>query len=133
MNQYLFAYGTLADANPPRKIATVVKKLKCLGKGYIFARLYDLGEYPGAVLDDSKRHKVFGKIFKVGDDSELLTQLDDYEAFDPKRPEGSLFVRKRSAINRANHPPLTGWVYEYNRSINSEPLIKHGDYARISS
>src|SRR5262245_17632130 len=106
MKQYLFAYGTLADGSPPPEIATAVKQLKSLGKGYSFARVDDLREYPGAVLDDSKRHKVFGKIFQLPADSQLLTRLDEYEAFHPKRPAGSLFVRKRTAINRPNHPPL---------------------------
>jgi gamma-glutamylcyclotransferase (GGCT)/AIG2-like uncharacterized protein YtfP len=133
MKQYLFAYGTLADGNPRQEIATAVKQLKSLGKGYIFARLYDLGEYPGALLDDSKRHKVFGKIFQLPNDSQILTRLDEYEAFDPRRPAGSLFVRKRTAINRPNHPPLTGWVYAYNGRVSSQPLIKHGHYAKLSS
>ena len=133
MKQYLFAYGTLADGNPPREIAAAVKQLKSVGKGYIFARLYDLGEYPGAVLDDSKRHKVFGKIFQLPLDSQLLKRLDEYEAFDPKRPKGSLFVRKRTAINRPNRPPVTGWVYEYNGSVNSQPLVKHGHYTKAFS
>lgn len=132
MKEYLFAYGTLIDGNTPREIAATLKQLKPVGKGYIFARLYDLGEYPGAVLDDSKHHKVFGKIFELSADRRLLERLDDYEAFDPKRPAGSLFVRKRTAINRTNQPPLTGWVYEYNREVNSSSVIKSGHYSKLS-
>ena len=57
MKDYLFAYGTLAAENAPPKIAGTVKKLKCIGEGFIFGRLYNLGEYPAAVLGTSPRSK----------------------------------------------------------------------------
>ena len=132
MKDYLFTYGTLAEDKAPHQIVAAVKQLKPVGRGYIFARLYDLGEYPGAVLDHSKRHKVFGKIFELPADPKLLGRLDEYEAFDRKRPAASLFVRKRTAINRSNCPPVTGWVYEYNRDVNSSSTIKSGRYWKVS-
>jgi gamma-glutamylcyclotransferase (GGCT)/AIG2-like uncharacterized protein YtfP len=132
MKDYLFTYGTLAEDDAPRQIVATVKKLKPVGNGYIFARLYDLGEYPGAVLDHSKRHKVFGKIFELPGDRKLLEQLDQYEAFNPKQPSASLFVRKRIAINRSNCPPVTGWVYEYNHDVDSSSAIKSGHYWKVS-
>lgn len=132
MKDCLFAYGTLAEENGPREIAIAVKHLKLIGEGYIFARLYDLGEYPGAILDDSKRHKVFGKIFELPADRKLLDRLDAYEGFDPNQPEISLFVRKRAAIQRRNAAPLMSWFYEYNGDVNSSALIKSGHYSKAS-
>jgi|SRR5215211_1295218 len=131
MKSYLFAYGTLLDRHAAPEIATTVKQLNRVGKGYIFARLYDLGEYPGAVLDKSHRHKVFGEIFELPSDRKLLQRLDAYEAFDPERPNASLFVRKRTAINRWSQPPLTGWVYEYNGDVNASSRIKNGHYSKV--
>ena len=55
MKDYLFAYGTLAEDRVPLEIASAVKRLKYVGDGFIFGRLYDLGDYPGAVLE-SERH-----------------------------------------------------------------------------
>jgi gamma-glutamylcyclotransferase (GGCT)/AIG2-like uncharacterized protein YtfP len=131
MKQYLFAYGTLVDRHAPRALAATLKRLKPVGKGFIFARLYDLGDYPGAVLDPNGRHKVFGLIYELPRDEKALERLDAYEEFDPRHPAASLFVRKRAAINRPNQPPLTGWVCEYNRDVNSSPLIKSGHYAEV--
>src|SRR5437868_13519901 len=131
MKEHLFVYGTLADDNVPRKIAATIKQLHPAGEGYIFARLYDLGEYPGAVLDSSKRHKVFGKIFELPADRRPLEQLDSYEAFDPKRPGASLFLRKRTRIHRPDQPSVTGWVYEYNGTVNSMPVIANGRYSKM--
>jgi gamma-glutamylcyclotransferase (GGCT)/AIG2-like uncharacterized protein YtfP len=129
MKDYLFAYGTLADAQPPQEIATAVKRLKYVGEGFIFGRLYDLGEYPGAVLESERRNKVFGKIFQLPQDRTLFNRLDSYEGFDPRRRARSLFIRRRTTIRRPDQPPLRGWVYEYNGSVNSQLLIKDGHFA----
>ena len=130
LKQYLFAYGTLAE-NAPQEIAGAVNQLKSVGDGFIFGRLYDLGEYPGAVLDQSKWHKVFGKVFEMPRGDSLLERLDNYEGFDPRRPATSLFVRRRTTINRHNQRTLTGWVYEYQGDVSSAPLIKSGYYSKI--
>jgi gamma-glutamylcyclotransferase (GGCT)/AIG2-like uncharacterized protein YtfP len=132
MKQYLFAYGTLAEDNVPREIAAAVKQLTIVGAGFIFACLYDLGEYPGAVLDERQRYKVFGKIFELPADRNLLDRLDAYEGFDPERPAASLFVRKCTAINRPRQAPVTGWVYEYNGDVHASSLIKSGHYSKVS-
>jgi gamma-glutamylcyclotransferase (GGCT)/AIG2-like uncharacterized protein YtfP len=132
MKDYLFAYGTLAGTHPPQEIATTVKRLKYIGDGFIFGRLYDLGDYPGAVLESETHNKVFGKIFELSPDRTLLKRLDRYEGFDPHRPAGSLFIRRRATISRPDRSPLTGWVYEYNGSVNSQAVIKGGQYAKAS-
>ena len=63
MKDYLFAYGTLADDTAPKEIAAAMKRLKFAGEGFVFGRLYDIGEYPGAILSERGGDKVFGKIF----------------------------------------------------------------------
>jgi gamma-glutamylcyclotransferase (GGCT)/AIG2-like uncharacterized protein YtfP len=133
MNDYLFAYGTLAESRAPREIAAVMRRLKSAGEGFVFGRLYDAGQYPGARLDDVGGDKIFGKIFVVPNDEPLLAKLDDYEGFDPGQPKKSLFVRRRTVINRSNGVPLNGWIYEYNRDVRSLPVIKSGHYSKISA
>ena len=131
--KYLFAYGTLAAPNAPSEIAATVKRLKCVGEGFIHGRLYDLGEYPGAVLSRQPADKVFGKIFELPADPELLDRLDAYEGFEPQQPNKSLFIRKRTSIQRPNRDTLTGWVYEYNGNVRSEREIKNGQYSKLSA
>jgi len=130
MKDYLFAYGTLAEDRVPLEIASAVKRLKYVGDGFIFGRLYDLGDYPGAVLDAGARRKIFGKIYELPSDSKLLNRLDTYEEFDPERPSQSLFVRKQTSINRPNKKTVKGWVYEYNKGVRRRPLIEHGRYSK---
>jgi gamma-glutamylcyclotransferase (GGCT)/AIG2-like uncharacterized protein YtfP len=133
MKEYLFVYGTLANENVPEEIASTVRRLKYVGDGFIFGRLYDLGEYPGAVLDGDRRNKVFGKIFELPDDREVLECLDAYEAFDPQQPSKSLFVRRRTTISRPKQPPLMGWMYEYRGNVGALPLIEDGQYSSAST
>jgi gamma-glutamylcyclotransferase (GGCT)/AIG2-like uncharacterized protein YtfP len=132
MKDYLFAYGTLAD-DTPQEIAATMRRLKFVGEGFVSGRLYDIGAYPGAVLDDTHGDKVFGKIFELPADGSLLERLDEYEGFDSQRPTTSLFLRKRTAINRRNRPPLAGWVYEYNGDVKSASIIKTGRYSKVSA
>jgi gamma-glutamylcyclotransferase (GGCT)/AIG2-like uncharacterized protein YtfP len=133
MKDYLFGYGTLAAENAPREIAGTVKKLKCLGEGFIFGRLYDLGEYPAAVLDSSPRSKIFGKIYELPDDPRLLDRLDAYEEFDSEHPARSLFVRRQASINRPNKQKVKGWVYEYNGDVRSLPRIRNGRDSKMAA
>lgn len=133
MKDYLFAYGTLGADRPPQEIAATIKHFNSVGPGFIFARLYDMGEYPGAVLDGSERAKVFGKIWELPANAALLERLDAYEEFDPEDPGTSLFVRKRATIYRENRRPLRGWVYEYNRAVKSAPVITTGRYSKVSA
>ena len=133
MTDYLFAYGTLAAEKSPGEVASAVKKLRCLGEGFIFGRLYDLGDYPGAKLRSEANEKVFGKIFELPADRTVLNKLDNYEGFDPARPAESLFVRKRTSINRSNRQRLNGWVYEFNGDVTGCPVIESGSYSKISA
>jgi|SRR5262249_10848525 len=132
MKRYLFAYGTLAEDQVPAEIAAAVRKLKCIGEGFVRGRLYDLGHFPGAVLSGRPTDKVIGKIFELPEDRALLNKLDAYEGFEPGRPRQSLFVRKRTSILRPKQSPLTGWVYEYNGDVKSFPIIKNGRYPKLS-
>ena len=132
MKDYLFAYGTIAEHNGPQEIAGAVRQLKYVGDGFVFGRLYDLAEYPGVILENHRRHKIFGKIFEVPAGSSVLEQLDAYEGFNPRRPTDSLFVRRRTAIRRPKQPVLKGWVYEYNEPIESLPMIENGRHSKMS-
>ena len=101
MKRYLFSYGTLLPNRAPAEIAPVVRRLRRVGRGRVHGRLYDLGEYPGAVLSKSGP-VIAGEIFELPDDPDVLEKLDQYEGFDPAREQGSLFVRKKRLVNIDN-------------------------------
>ena len=115
MREYLFVYGTLLPGKEPPTVASVVKRLRPIGEAYVRGRLYDFGEYPGAIVDSRAATRIKGFLYEVPKDPTILRRLDRYEGFDPNDPSGSLFVRRRRQVMR-DGKKLRSWVYEYNRS-----------------
>jgi len=126
--KYLFTYGTLLPGKAPPEIAATVRRLRRSGRGFVHGHLYDLGEYPGAVL--SKTGPVIvGQIFELPDDPEVLSKLDEYEGFDPAHPQGSLFVRERWPVTLiGGKKKVNCWIYIYNRHPGTAPSISSGDF-----
>ena len=80
-------------------------------------KIYDLGWFPGLVMDNSDT-VVKGTWIEV--DDVRLAKLDRYEGYNEDRPESSLYLRK---------PFQGGWVYVYNRSIvDLGDFIESGDW-----
>lgn len=128
MTDCLFAYGTLLPAHAPAPIAGVVRQLERVGRAFVPGRLYDLGEFPGAILDENAPSKVWGVVFRLRHSEQLLPRLDDYEGFDPKDPGSSLFVRQRHDVSLTNGGTLNCWVYVYNRTPPPGSFLPGGDY-----
>ena len=80
----------------------------------IAGKIYDLGWFPGLVMDDSGT-VVRGTWIEVDDNR--LAELDRYEGYNENRPENSLYLRK---------PFKDGWVYAYNRSVGDRAPIETG-------
>jgi len=130
MSQHLFIYGTLLPGEAPEEIASIVKRLRRLGSARVRGRLYDFGEFPGAVLDPSSRAMVYGELVALPSDEGLLEALDRYEEFDSSDPKRSLFIRKKAKIWMANGSSREGWIYVYNRHPGRAKLVRGGDYLR---
>jgi len=133
MTDYLFVYGTLRPGLAPAEIAPAVQKLRLVGEGFVSGSLYDLGDYPGAILDPSSQRKIFGTVFELPEDSSLVTQFDEYEGFDPNAPAESLFLRTSHPVSVASGAILTCWVYVYNRKPETRRILQSGRYTGKSS
>jgi gamma-glutamylcyclotransferase (GGCT)/AIG2-like uncharacterized protein YtfP len=120
--KYLFSYGTLQPGHAPAEIAPTVRQFRRVGTGFVRGRLYDLGEYPGAVLSRTGL-PVRGQVFELPDDPKILRRLDEYEGFNPSQPKGSLFVRRRCLVTLKDGKRLSCWVYTYNQPLGAaDPL-----------
>lgn len=131
MTKYLFLYGTLIQRNPPDKeMARIVKRLHRVGAASVRGRLYDFGDFPGAVIDPSSNRFVRGEVVELPDDENILHALDKYEEFDSANPRNSLFVRSKVDIETADGRVIEGWIYVYNKNPGDAPLIRDGNYAK---
>jgi gamma-glutamylcyclotransferase (GGCT)/AIG2-like uncharacterized protein YtfP len=129
MNDLLFVYGTLSPSLAPAHVREIMAGLKQLSSGFMPGRLYDLGDYPGAVFDVGAPTRVYGEVFELPSDSRLISRLDEYEGFSPADPPSSLFIREKRPIIVTNNVQLSCWVYLYNRDPGNLPLIPAGNYS----
>jgi gamma-glutamylcyclotransferase (GGCT)/AIG2-like uncharacterized protein YtfP len=121
----VFVYGTLRrrgeGAMPIR-----FPKSKFIADAKVGGSLYDLGAYPGLVLDESNS-SVVGEVYEV--DDETLKALDDFEA-------SSDYLRKQVEIALGGQKRRC-WTYEPNpESYSFHTLISSGDwieYARTKT
>ena len=127
-SEYLFAYGTLQPDHAPEEIADLVRRFEPVGKGTVRGMLYDLGSYPGVVLDKSNSRRISGTVFRLPPGNDILPRLDDYEGFDPQGPQSSLFIRRLHAVDLDGGSTLRCWIYEYNGSTEHAAIIESGTY-----
>ena len=128
MSEYLFSYGTLLPQHAPSEVGGIVSKLRHFGEGTVRGVLYDLGDYPGAVLDPSSDKRILGTVFRLPEDPNILVEFDRYEGFNPSTPGTSLFLRKRYPVELATGPTLECWIYDYNGKRVGAPVVTNGRY-----
>jgi len=132
--KHLFLYGSLLGNIKEEKVEKMFKdNCHFITKGFILGKLYDLGEYPGAIPTTNKDDKVFGKIFWVKHPRRTFRILDEYEEYFPKNPKKSLFIRcKTKAYLLPSENNIKCWTYFYNQKIDKEPQINSGNYLKNS-
>jgi gamma-glutamylcyclotransferase (GGCT)/AIG2-like uncharacterized protein YtfP len=125
-NQYLFVYGTLLDEK--NEFGNYLKN-NCVffQNGSFNGRLYDIGDYPGAVYDPDTDDFVTGSVFVMNDPETTLKILDDYEGFGEDQPQPNEFIRTLIVINTAEGG-IKSWVYLYNFSVEDKERIISGRY-----
>ncbi|HEX4484928.1 MAG TPA: gamma-glutamylcyclotransferase family protein [Terriglobales bacterium] len=128
MTEYLFSYGTLQPGLAPADIEPIVRMFKPVGRAHIHGLLYDFGEYPGAVLGSNG--KVWGQVFELPSNADVLGRLDDYEEFHPDNIDASQFVRKKCKAVLESGEAIEAWVYVYNRDVSSAALIPNGEFVK---
>jgi gamma-glutamylcyclotransferase (GGCT)/AIG2-like uncharacterized protein YtfP len=118
MNQHLvFVYGTLRRGGT-RAMSTIFPEATFIAQATVQGRLYDFGDYPGLLLDDSNS-LVVGEVYEV--DDELLKRLDEFEA-------GSHYLRKQVEL-AVDEGRKTALVYVYDPRFYSRlTLIESGDW-----
>jgi putative glutamine amidotransferase len=130
MPDLLFVYGTLRPGIAPAAVADLVAGLRVIGEARAHGRLYNLGPYPGVILDAAAPTRVHGVLLELPSPPPW-PRLDAYEGYDPLNPAASLYIRRRCDVELADRGRgIEAWVYEYNRPVPDSCLIPSGRYDR---
>jgi gamma-glutamylcyclotransferase (GGCT)/AIG2-like uncharacterized protein YtfP len=122
---YLFVYGTLRTAALHKMSATLNRQGELLGVATMPGRLYDLGEYPGAI-PKSGRSVVWGEVYRLRNPTGTLRTLDRYEGLNGEKQREFRRVRKR--VRLVSGKPVTAWVYVLDQPTRGLTVISSGDY-----
>jgi gamma-glutamylcyclotransferase (GGCT)/AIG2-like uncharacterized protein YtfP len=126
INDLLFVYGSLLNAD--NEFANYLKnKAAFYSTGKFKGRLYDVGEYPGAIITTDNDYDITGSVYMLNNPNEALTILDDYEGFGPEQDQPNLFIRKLLAVD-TGQGLVNCWVYLYILSVDGLVEITSGDY-----
>ncbi|ALJ04431.1 hypothetical protein APS56_04440 [Pseudalgibacter alginicilyticus] len=122
---YLFVYGTLLQSlkNPISKFLNEHSEI--IGQGYIQGKLYDVGEYPAAILSDFKTDKIYGTALKIINPENVFSVLDTYEGTNETPP---LYIKKKIMVYLENKYNIQAWVYIFNYPVQHLKRIHSGDY-----
>jgi acetylornithine aminotransferase/acetylornithine/N-succinyldiaminopimelate aminotransferase len=126
--KYLFVYGTLRHEISPAELKELLGVVRSVSKGSVPGKLYDLGDYPGAILDPNSESRIIGEVLKLPDDDRFLADLDTYEGFDQEDRDSSLFNRLKREVELDDGRKLECWLYIYNGQTSLATIISHGDY-----
>ncbi|MGO9937416.1 MAG: gamma-glutamylcyclotransferase [Terracidiphilus sp.] len=120
--RHLFAYGTLQAGFAPPEVASIVAKLRRLGEGSLHGKLYKLVNYPGAVIDPASAWIIYGTVYELSEDAEVLRQLDAYE--------GPEYVRIEQLVTLTVGSVVSCWVYHLQGKPAEERFIESGRWTK---
>jgi gamma-glutamylcyclotransferase (GGCT)/AIG2-like uncharacterized protein YtfP len=128
LHDHFFFYGTLIPEYAPEHLREVLAGFHLLGEGWVRGTLFDFGNYPGAVFDDSSSAKVFGRVYMGSSDDLLLAELDRYEGYDQLVPADGEYIRRRRGVTLAHGAVKECWMYDYNWSVEGFLIIANGKW-----
>lgn len=125
---HLFVYGSLLSGFKSHAYEYIRKYFKLLGEATIKGTMYDMGEFPVVVSQDTGR-VIKGELYEINNPNEFsfaMAQLDDYEGLYPEEGEEVFYEREAADVN-FNGETVTAWVYWYNRDVADKRIVESGD------
>ncbi len=92
--------------------------------GRINAKLYDLGECPGAV--PSEGNYTYGEVYEAEDGGKVLPKLDEYEGIDLKSLRRGSYSRRTAGVTLEDGREILANVYFYNNSTTGLRIVRCG-------
>ena len=126
-NIFLFVYGSLLSSMAHLIHARLIQQATYINKGYFQGKLYDLGEYPGALASDDASDQICGELYLLHNKN-MLSALDEYEGYEEMNLAESVFRREIVPVILADGTLQQAYIYLYNARLPAKSLIYSGDY-----
>ena len=126
----LFVYGTLCRGVCANRYRHLMRGCVYRTKASMQGRLYEVADYPGAVVTGRVRDRIHGELYRVVD-GRALSRLDAYEGCSGGFPEPHEFVRRRLPVTLEGGRKVSAWVYLFNRDPAGLRRIRSGDYRTL--
>ena len=125
----LFVYGTLRRAVGAPAYQLFSAHADHVDDGYVSARMYDLGDYPGVVLSADDSERVYGELYALRTPEPTLALLDRYEGVAGTRGSAPAQYRRLEVPVTSQHKGVrTAWIYECLLDIGDRARVPTGDY-----
>jgi gamma-glutamylcyclotransferase (GGCT)/AIG2-like uncharacterized protein YtfP len=127
-SHFVFVYGSLRRGFQGTAYEYISRYFNFFGEAKVKGRLFDLGEYPGAVPTQDDLF-IRGELYIVKNENEFswaIAQLDDYEGVLVEPNEKPMYRREIADIY-VNDAIVPAWIYWYNGNVNDKPVISSGD------
>jgi len=119
--ELLFVYGSLRRGCRAQGLMRHAGA-RYLGKASVRGRLFDLGEFPGAVKATGASALVLGELYYLPCAVRALKSLDRYE--------GSRYKREVTEVELQSGRRVRAWIYWLKRVPASRHQIEGGNYAK---
>ena len=124
----LFVYGTLMRGFDHPMARLLAAHAEFLGEATCRGRLVLVKHYPGLLLSDAPSDLVHGEVFHLRAASELLRELDMYEACGEGFAEPTEYLRQLIEVQLADAVAAQAWTYVYNWPVADLPRIASGRF-----
>ena len=127
-SHFVFVYGSLRSGFQSTAYEYISRYFNFFGEAKVKGKLFDLGEYPGAVPTQEDTF-IRGELYIVKNENEFswaIAQLDDYEGVLVEPNEKPLYRREIADIY-VNDAIVPAWIYWYNGNVSDKPVISSGD------
>jgi gamma-glutamylcyclotransferase (GGCT)/AIG2-like uncharacterized protein YtfP len=130
--KHLFVYGTLREDPRHHMYRVLARSSVFVGDGFVNARLFDLGGYPGMALAGSPDERVVGELYRLKrtDAHEVLSTLDEYEGLGPGDPRPHEYRREVVDVRLNDGRTIPAWAYILTEGNPPYPRIPAEDYLK---
>jgi gamma-glutamylcyclotransferase (GGCT)/AIG2-like uncharacterized protein YtfP len=126
----LFVYGTLMRGRNHPMARRLRSQSDLLGRGWIAAKLYSLGSYPGAVPAAGPASRVYGEALRLRAPAATLAWIDAYEGCAPGQPDPQDYARVVVPVTLNSGDKLNAWVYFYQLPIGAARPLANGRFVQ---